>query len=64
MYTQEEIRLIAEKFDDEVRMAQAALEVAKAKTRYVQTLCRHPDLTTYSAMGEPGKYCPDCYYQT
>lgn len=43
-----------------IEMHQNAIEELNLQLIHLQRQCQHPNLYTYSAMGEKGKRCPDC----
>jgi hypothetical protein len=64
MATQEEIRAKREDYDNQIAELHGEIEILHARKGVLRAQCKHPDAYTYSAMGELGRKCPDCGYQT
>lgn len=62
--TPEQIKAQREKYNSEIAVHQGEIEILRARINVLKKQCKHPDAYTYSAMGELGRKCPDCGYQT
>jgi hypothetical protein len=64
MASQEEIRAEYQRLEEKIADARGEIEIARAMQKVNRVKCKHPNAYTYSAMGELGRKCPDCGYQT
>ena len=62
--SQAKIRARREELKKKLKEADRQREFILLDMRHLNEECGHPKLRDYSAMGEMGKYCPDCEYQT
>jgi len=64
MASQKEIRERRKELDRRMAEARQVEEHVMVDYRALENECTHPKAYTYYAMGEPGRKCPDCGYQT
>jgi predicted nucleic acid-binding Zn-ribbon protein len=62
--TQEELKEKYEYYKEQIAEHQAEIDIIRDRMKVLRVQCKHPNSYTYSAMGELGRMCPDCGYQT
>lgn len=62
--TIEEIRVRRAELVERRQFANDELQRVRLESQILSTYCSHPNAYSYTAMGDPGRKCDDCGWQT